>query len=80
MPHSKTERDEIGRANEKEMGGRVIRRQPKLSSENKEIETGCGQSFKHNEKLTCMFHSLDMFLYQPAGTASCLKEERVLKV
>lgn len=49
------ERDEIGRANEKEMVGRVIRRQPKRWSENKEIKDGCGQSCTQNGKLTFLF-------------------------
>lgn len=46
------ERGEIGRANEKEMVGRAIRRQPKRWSENKEIKDGCGQSCIQNGKLT----------------------------
>lgn len=50
------EREEIGRANEKEMEERVIRHQPKLSSENKEMLFRMGY-FEHGLKKKPMFVS-----------------------
>lgn len=50
------EREEIGRANEKEMRGRVIRPQPSLSSENKEMLLIVNEALKMM-KNSCLFPS-----------------------